>query len=580
MSLTIKHLIFWILLISWACSSAPKVDKKKSPKKKRGTQYNLGPTKPQKNHFIESSEKYGLGAISSIHNYVIDLNNDGFSDLVILPKYYSIPKFFYFNPKKKKFELDEKNYPLVRKRASFLVFEDFNKDGVTDLALGVLNQRSALLKEPLRFYQGKIINHKIVFTELPQKKEILGPSSTALFLDFDLDGQLDLFAANWFSFHENKSRPVADELYKGSKGFFKNVSGVLQGEHLRDEGSYLNAAPTFGASLCDIDQNGEVDILATSSNFYANKLWLNNLVSGRRQSLIDYGRESGFSMDREGIHSRLGGGNTQFALCADYNNDGIMDIFVGEASNEHDLPIIDRSSLLTGKNLKGLPGFIRTPYTFSAHDSKNRVDKRGVWVDLNFDGLLDLMIDNSNHPPSSRLVVLKQNPDHSFEETSIQWGVDHLNPSGTVILDVNQDGRPDILSGQSTTRLRGQEGHLRLYENNIKRQQRKNLSFTLLGEKSNRRGIGALALFKTNKRMMRQMVQYSYGALPSQNEEGILFNLEKGERAQWIEIHWPLKGKNNTGGQSKRYFLKGLKFDQFIKIDLKEDGTFQIVKKQ
>ena len=78
--------------------------------------------------------------------------------------------------------------------------------------------------------------------------------------------------------------------------------------------------------------------------------------------------------------------------------------------------------------------------------------RRGSWVDFNNDGLLDLLVDNSGFPPHSKLIMFYQNEDHSFEDQSVQLGVDITNPLNTTILDFNRDGKMDFITFQTDTR--------------------------------------------------------------------------------------------------------------------------------
>ena len=63
-----------------------------------------GPTRRSGGWFTNVTEELGLSGVKSVHNYAVDLDNDGATDLVTLASNASEPEFFFWNKKKKKFE--------------------------------------------------------------------------------------------------------------------------------------------------------------------------------------------------------------------------------------------------------------------------------------------------------------------------------------------------------------------------------------------------------------------------------------------------------------------------------------------
>ena len=235
----------------------------------------------------------------------------------------------------------------------------------------------------------------------PQQREPV--SSVALF-DFDGDGELDLYSGNWFDSSQKNSRPVPDGLYRGERGFFKNSSFLLKGEreYSKEFKTYTRATPTSGVMACDVDQNGYTDILVASSSGFANKMWLNlpHPLKKEERSFVDYAQSSSLAFDGEGSIDRHNGGHTFYAVCADYNNDGVMDLALGELFHSYSPESRDRSSLLRGVEKSFPPRFIRTEY----HQGDgtgfwSQGDRRAIWWDYNLDGRLDLLVDNSGFPP-------------------------------------------------------------------------------------------------------------------------------------------------------------------------------------
>ena len=163
-----------------------------------------------------------------------------------------------------------------------------------------------------------------------------------------------------------------------------------------------------------------------------------NLVSKGQMSFKDYGTQSHFAHDNEGLLVPRGGGNSFYSACTDYNDDGIMDVIQGEIFHAYDSENRDRSSVLTGSQFGFPPKFLRTEYHMDdGNNSWTQGDRRGSWVDFNRDGYIDVLVDNSGFPPNSRLLLFEQLSHHGFADVARDLGVDILNPSGTVLIDVN-----------------------------------------------------------------------------------------------------------------------------------------------
>ena len=534
--------------------------------------------------FHDKTREYGLENIRGVRFYAVDFNRDSWTDLVILPDYFSTPVFFQFSPQKKRF------IPLIydpfsqKVRASFLNFVDLDRDGYLDVLVGILGQRSALTEKSIRFFRGSLEDGRLIYREVQQSLTFVKGESLVNFplasisvLDFDLDGYLDIFGGVWFSRkHSKRTRVIPDMLFKGNGFQMEDVSYLLEreGEKREVEPFYPNATPTFASSTCDVDQNGYPDILTASSNGYSNKLWLNQYDSKNKGRIFkNFAVQSGYAQDDRGAFQLRGGGRTFSTLCADYNNDSTMDIFLGELTYSYDQEDVDRSSILTGKTAKFPVGFIRTIYTHDKEGGWSQGDRRALWFDYNNDGLMDLLVDNSGFPPVSRLVVFKQELNHSYEDRARLLGVDLVNPQGTIVLDVNGDGRLDILTGQSSIRDDFINPRLYLFENRVERRGRRSIRFFLRGVSSNIQGIGAMLTLKTNRGERRQWVEYHHGAQGSQNEEGILFGLDRGEVPREVLVRWPYQDFET------KYVLSRYRFKFFLSLTLCEGGEALIVKR-
>ncbi len=548
----------------------------------------FGPKRQKGGWFKDATQKYGLENVKAIRFYAVDFNNDQYTDLVTLASNAAEPEFYQFDPKKKKFNkiLSPFNEGV---RASFLLFYDFDRDQVVDVLVGFLNSKSELTKIPLRIFKGQLKNKKISFSEI-KGAFTHAPESTVNIsvLDYDADGFLDLFIANWYDFKDS-TEPLPDRLLKGDKFKFTDVSYLLKDEWKVNKGGkiYPNAKPTFGSSTCDIDQNGFVDILTATSNGHSNKLWLNlyDFSNGERY-FQDYAREAGYASDLNGFLDPVGGGNTYFSACHDYNNDEIMDVYVGELSHSYDPESKDRSSILTGSKKTFPPGFYRTEYSNDDESGKwDQGDQNGIWIDLNFDGYSDLLVDNTGFPPKSRLIFFMQESDHSFDDAGTRAGIDIVNPQGTIVMDINRDGKPDILTGQSNVRNQKIKPRVYLFENELPVKGKKILKVFLNGKRGNTLGVGATLTLETSKsgskKIQKQFVEYSRGNFSSQREEGFYFGINQFEELSKLKITWPIRKDEKSSSIIERtYDLRKFKIKDLLVLTFCEDGRFLLGKKK
>jgi hypothetical protein len=533
--------------------------------------------------FENKTLEYGLHGQSATALYAVDFDNDGHTDLVTIPNHYSQPKFFRFNKIKNSFEPLLYNPFPENLRASFLSFADFNRDGFLDVVVGTLNQKTELSKYPLRLFKGRKFRGKIRYNE--EKTDLpagIVPNASVAIFDYDLDGWLDIYQANWYNVKESKPKAVPDRLYKG-KGFtFKDVSVLLKDEHKfkKSLNLYPNARPSFGVSPCDIDQNGYPDILVANSSGYENKLWMNvNNRAIKSRTFKNFAKKSGVAADIDGDYDPLGGGNTYYLNCSDFNNDGIFDIAVGELFHSYDPETRDRSSILTGSTFGFPPQFSRTEYHMDdGKVSWSQGDRRASWFDYNRDGLQDLIIDNTGFPPNSRLILFMQESNHAFMDVSEDMAINSLNPSGTIVADFNEDGRLDFVTGQTSIRNSSIKGQIFLYENQLPFDKKKSITFHLIGQRGNRNGIGSSLTLKTKNFTAKKYLSLQEGGLPSQNQTGAFFGLGKNNKLYSVVVKWPVLSSRGYPLE-KTYALNKLKIKNHKEITLCESGKIIYSKK-
>jgi hypothetical protein len=540
-----------LILFLMSCSSYKIVTKKMDSSSKN--KQSFGPTSGEDTVFQDKTELYGLSNIEAENIFVVDFNLDGNDDLVMLPEPYSQPIFYQWDSKRNKF-IKVKSRIAASVRASYLLFYDFNGDDILDVLIGVNNQKLKIRPVPLTIFFGEKVSDGLAFKKGTVIFNKPVSSMSVIPLDYDRDGDLDLFIGNWYDFSDKNPHAQHDYLLENDKGVFSNKTIKLKGEarFLKERNLYPSATPTYSLSLCDLNNDFKIDILTTSTHRYPNKMWVNT-----KNAFEDHGSQSGYASDHEGENLERGGGRTFFSLCNDYDNDQLQDIFIGELTHNYDAEGVDRSSILKGKTEGLTPKFWRTELIQDAtQDNWHQSDKRAIWHDFNGDGNTDIFIENTGFPPYSRARLYIQNYGNQFVDQSSMSGADLVNPIQSIMLDVNQDGVLDIISLQSNRRDAAIKRRVYVLENQVIPQ--RNISLELVGASGNRSAIGSLVKVKL-KRFSKiitksVMQQQSFGALPPQQTNRISIPLGEADSFLGLKVRWP-------SGDEKEFNIKNVKKD-------------------
>jgi hypothetical protein len=248
---------------------------------------------------------------------IADLNNDGLPDIVFAGNQVS-PRV-YINEGKLHFRDITANMKGLRKQwYSSVQITDINSDGWPDIYLTSTNGKTPeACKNRLFVNGGDSEGHDPVFTEMADEYGIAdtGQATNAAFLDYDLDGNVDLYIlnntvtarmeSNYMQKITDGSAPNNDRLYHNNgDGTFTDVTikaGIVY------EGYGL------GLAVGDVNKDGYPDIYV-SNDFMSNDLLYINQRNGTFRNEI--GRYLSYQ-------SKSSMGNDM----ADINNDGNPDIF-------------------------------------------------------------------------------------------------------------------------------------------------------------------------------------------------------------------------------------------------------------
>lgn len=245
-----------------------------------------------------------------------DFNNDGLQDIVFTGN--QVSSRLYINTGNNQFEdITEKAGITTDSWCTGVSIVDINNDGYDDIYISVfgkdLKNRSANL---LFINQGNL-----TFKEQAAAYGLAdsGYSTQAVFLDYDRDGDLDMYLVNYLlstkngnsMFPRDKSgrSPANDRLYRNNGS---NSIGHPTFTNVSDEAGIKEDGYGLGVSVSDYNNDGWPDIYVANDFVSNDLLWLNNQDGTFTNHIADaLGHQSYSSMGAD---------------AADINNDGLPDI--------------------------------------------------------------------------------------------------------------------------------------------------------------------------------------------------------------------------------------------------------------
>jgi hypothetical protein len=432
---------------------------------------------------------------------------------------------------------------------------DYDNDGFEDLFVS---------------YFGKNVlyhnNGDGTFTDVSEKAGVAGNgrrwNTGCAFVDYDRDGKLDLFVANYIDL-DLATAPVPESgpcLYKGvtvacgppglkgGKNILYHNNGDGTFTDVSENSGILQANGTFGLGVltADFDNDGWPDIYvandSTASALYQNK---------KNGKFVDIALEAGCALSADG-KPQAGMG----VSAADYDLDGNLDIvktnFAGDTpSLYHNL---------------GKANFEDTTFAAGLGLHTKYLGWGCGFFDMDNDGWPDILICNGHVYPeveqltteagyAQRKLLYKNLRNGHFADVSLQGGAgisEAVAARGAAFGDFDNDGDIDVVVNTVNDFPQLLRCDSRTGNNWIK--------VRTIGTKSNRSGIGARLKCVTKPAAETKPHEQidevrSGGGYFSQNDLRIHFGLGKADKVDLLEVHWP-SGQIDT--------LKNIKPNQLI----------------
>jgi len=495
-----------------------------------------------------------------------DIDNDGLQDVYLVSN--QGPSKLYKNTGNLTFQ----DITLSSKTEDFIGFStgvtmlDINNDGWLDIYVS----KAGSLDSDERRRNILFVNQKDgTFKEEAKRWGIDDPGYTTQVyqLDYDKDGDLDLFVLNYrYDFKNNTTisgemqsrieETTSDQLYRNDGARFTKVTG---------EAKIYNKAWGLGGAVGDFNNDGWDDIYVANDYLEPDILYINQQDGTFRDEIKQ--RMNHISFNSMGVDY------------ADLNNDMLPDLVTVDMLAENYARSKENMASMSTANFENM---VKVGYHHAYMANTLQINKgngkfqetsqlSGIvktdwsWapliVDLDNDGLKDIFISNGvvkdytnqdfrkelrarnergesmtldavlDLMPSEKLnnYVYKNNGDLSFTNTIEEWGMDDPSFSnGAVYADFDNDGDMDIMVSKANDVVG-------LYRNNSNKNY---VQVTLKGPKENPLGIGAAVRLKNDEVEQLQNLYLARG-YQSSVPNLIHFGLGDQPTINGLTVTWP-----------------------------------------
>lgn len=404
---------------------------------------------------------------------------------------------------------------------------DFDNDGFPDIYITCVGQNRLLRN-----------TGKGTFVDITKQAGLAGReafSTSAMWVDIDRDGHLDLFVCNYVRWQRERDvfcsldgrqkSYCTPEAYRGDTCWlFRNRGNGTFEDITATCGIFDSGSKALGVALMDDDGDGWPDILVANDT-EPNKLYRNQ----RNGTFREVGLASGVALSEDG-RARAGMGID----AADIDNSGRTSIVVTNFDGE-------------------MLGLYRAEQAGRYHDvatragvggpSKSRLGFGCLFADVDLDGALDLVVANGHIDDTVRNIpgnIGYAQPPHlflnsrgTFRDVAARVGGGFELPRvarGLAVADFDRDGDVDVL-------MTTNNGPAVLFRNDQTSGNR-SLRLRLRGTTSNRDAIGATVRVSYQGITQTRLVRGGSSYL-SQSELPLTIGVGRRDRVERVVVTWP-----------------------------------------
>jgi hypothetical protein len=413
---------------------------------------------------------------------------------------------------------------------------DFDNDGRQDVLITAIGQS--------RLFHNSGAGRFVDVTERSGLGGHVGFSTSALWLDYDRDGDLDLLICNYVrwspetdvfcSADGKKKSYCTPEAYPGATSWlFRNRGNGTFEDVTATSGLLDPTSKALGVAMLDYDGDGWPDLFVANDT-QPNKLY-RNLRDGR---FVETAVQAGLAFSEDG-RARAGMGTD----AADFDNSGVPSVVVTNFSGE-----------MLGLYTPIRPGVYadRAPASEIGRVSRLSLGFGCFFFDVDLDGLLDLLVVNGhideavskgqgrvNYAESPHL--FHNRGGGTFVDVAPLVGPGFAEPKvgrGAAFGDLDLDGDLDVI-------VTTNGGQPRLYRNDLSSANR-SVRLALRGTRSNRDGLGARVRLRVGSTWLTRLVRTGSSYL-SQSELPLTFGLGGRASADEATIEWPSGQQEHLG---------------------------------
>jgi hypothetical protein len=581
-----------ILMLSWSCSKKPQTLFKLVTPEESGIAFTNSILESDSFNILTYEYIYNGGGVG-----IGDFNNDGLQDVFFCGN--MVPNRLYLNLGSLKFKdvTESAKVNVTGKWNSGVSVVDINNDGWLDIYVSATLHKDSISRRNMLFVnKGLDASGAPHFEEEASKYRISygGYSVMSAFLDYDRDGDLDLYILTNVKIN-NKPTTYREKIIDGSspnndKLFRNNGDGTFSDVTLKagikEEGFGL------GLAISDFNSDGWPDIYVSNDYLSNDIMYLNNgdgTFTNQTQRFIPH--QSQFSMGND---------------AADFNNDALTDIITLDMLPENNFrkkTAINTKSYQTYinnerfhyqyqyvRNMLQLNNGLNKGIKFSdvgqmAGVYQTEWSWSPLFADFDNDGWKDLLITNGfpkdvtdkdfanyrndvGNLATTRMLLdsipivripnyaFKNNKDLTFSDISETWGLNVLSFSNAAAFaDLDNDGDLDYV-------VNNINDPAFLFENRLNNDSENKPSFLhlkLSGSSTNRNGIGA-RITLSNKGYLQFQENNVYRGFLSSVEQNLHFGLGNSASVDSLLVEWP---------DGKSQVIKNPPMNQVLTIDYK-----------